>query len=227
MNYRIIIAGIVIIFFHTVVFAASQPAWISDELRTSVLGSPTINAKFIGTVRAGEAVTETGRSKDGEYVHIKTGKTEGWVLARNVMQTPSMRAKYIEQSMQLENLKAQNQQLLAEKVDANRITGELKNQLAKFKNAEQTARDELVALQRASGNVIAIDKRNRQLQAAVVSLEQENLSLKHKNLRLEEKITQKQMYTGGLLVLAGFMIHWLSGLFRFNRSRRYNSFDDL
>lgn len=213
--------------FNAAILAAPQQAWINDDLRTSVFEKPAHNSKFIGTVRAGESVNETARSKNGEYVYIKAGTIEGWVSARNVMQTPSMRTKYLEQSSQLEKLQAQNKQLLSEKNDISRVATELSNQLEQLKNAEQNARDELVALQRASGNVIAIDKRNRELQAAVVSLEQENLSLKHKNLRLEEKVTQKQMYTGGLLVFAGFVIHWLSGLFRFNRSRRRNSFDDL
>mgnify|MGYP000865498243 CR=1 FL=1 len=85
---------------------------------------------------------------------------------------------------------------------------------------------ELVALQRASGNAMAIDQRNRELQAAVVTLEQENLSLKHKNTRLEESINQKQLYTGGFLVFAGFVLHWLSGLFRLGTGRR-SSYDDL
>ena len=73
---------------------------------------------------------------------------------------------------------------------------------------------------------IAIDQRNRELQDTVVNLEQENLSLKHRNTRLEESLNQKQLYAGGFLVFAGFILHWLSGLFRLGQRRR-SSFDDL
>jgi len=98
--------------------------------------------------------------------------------------------------------------------------------LKKYLKELKTLHGELVALQRASGNAIAIDQRNRELQAAVVNLEQENLSLKHRNTRLEESLNQKQLYVGGFLVFAGFILHWLSGLFRLGQRRR-SSFDDL
>jgi len=52
------------------------------------------------------------------------------------------------------------------------------------------------------------------------------LSLKHRNTRLEESLNQKQLYIGGFLVFAGFVLHWLSGLFRLGTARR-SSYDDL
>ena len=190
----------------------AQKAWISDELRTAVYDKPSSGAKFLGTLRSGEAVEMLDRN--GDYIHVKTGELNGWVSARSIMETPSVHSRFAEQQQQLQQLQGEAQNLQNTTNDQNQSLDALK------------ARDELVALQRASGNAIAIDQRNRELQAAVVNLEQENLSLKHRNTRLEESLNQKQLYVGGFLVFAGFILHWLSGLFRLGQRRR-SSFDDL
>lgn len=204
--------------------AAPQNAWISDELRIAVYDKPGSDAKFLGTLRSGEPVQLLDKKDD--YAHIKTTSISGWVSTRSIMDTPSVQSRYADAQQQLEQLQNRAQSLQSTADDQNQTLDSLKNRVEALQNAEQQARDELVALQRASGNAIAIDQRNRELQAAVVTLEQENLGLKHKNTRLEESLNQKQLYTGGLLVLAGFILHWLSGLFRLGPRRR-SSFDDL
>ena len=208
----------------TSIMAAPQNAWISDELRTAVYDKPGSDAKFLGTLRSGEAVEMLDRN--GDYIHVKTGDINGWVSARSIMQTPSVHSRFAEQQQQLQQLQGETQTLQNTTNDQNQSLDALKARLEALQSAEQKARDELVALQRASGNAMAIDQRNRELQDTVVKLEQENLSLKHRNTRLEESLNQKQLYAGGFLVFAGFILHWLSGLFRLGQRRR-SSFDDL
>ena len=203
---------------------AAQQAWISDELRTAVYDKPASDSKFLGTLRSGEAVEMLDRN--GDYIHVKTGDINGWVSARSIMQTPSVHSRFAEQQQQLQQLQGETQTLQNTTNDQNQSLDALKARLEALQSAEQKARDELVALQRASGNAMAIDQRNRELQDTVVKLEQENLSLKHRNTRLEESLNQKQLYAGGFLVFAGFILHWLSGLFRLGQRRR-SSFDDL
>ncbi|MDO4642467.1 MAG: TIGR04211 family SH3 domain-containing protein [Cardiobacteriaceae bacterium] len=206
------------------VATAAQNAWISDELRTAVYDKPGRDAKFLGTLRSGESVELL--EKNGDYAHIKTGEVNGWVSIHSIMDTPSIQSRFIEQQQRLEQLQGQAQVLQSANSDQNQSLDVLKKQLQDLQASEQKARDELVSLQRASGNAIAIDQRNRELQAAMVTLEQENLGLKHRNTRLEETLNQKQLYAGGFLVFAGFVLHWLSGIFRFSQ-RRKSSFDDL
>ena len=172
----------------------AQKAWISDELRTAVYDKPSSGAKFLGTLRSGEAVEMLDRN--GDYIHVKTGELNGWVSARSIMETPSVHSRFAEQQQQLQQLQGEAQNLQNTTNDQNQSLDALKARLEALQAAEQKARDELVALQRASGNAIAIDQRNRELQAAVVNLEQENLSLKHRNTRLEESLNQKQLYVG-------------------------------
>lgn len=120
----------------------------------------------------------------------------------------------------LSQVQNQNAQLSSTSQNASAAVEQLRAQLAQAQDSAQKSRAELVALQRAGANVVQIDARNRELQAQVVSLEQENLNLRHSNARLEESQSHKQMTIGGLLVLSGVMLSWLFGLMHKNRSRR-------
>ena len=204
---------------------AESPAWISEKLQTAVNAAPDINARFVGTVVAGEAVTLLGKSKDGGYAHIKTDKLEGWIAARHVSDRPSVRSRFRKVSIALDKESKENARLRAERDSTAGNVGQLRKTLDDTRQALEKVKSDYIALQRASANVITIDKRNRELQGKLISLEQDNLKLRHDNIRLEESQSQKQMYLGAGLVIGGFLLHWLFNLFVVFRRR--SPFDEL
>lgn len=203
----------------------AESAWISDALQTSVSDKPDINGKFLGSIKAGTPVTLLGLSDDKRYAHIKTESLDGWVWSRNVMNEPSIQVKYAQQSQTLNQIQSQNAELSSHSETASATVEQLRSQLASAQDEAQKNRTELVALQRASANVVQIDKANRELQARIVDLENENANLRRSNSRLEQNVSQKQMTIGGGLVVIGFMLSWLAGMMR--RNRRQHSFDEL
>lgn len=205
---------------------AQQKMWVSDSLRTSVNEEAGLNKRFIATLNAGDEVQKLEISKDGEYTKIKKGEVVGWIHSRNLMNTPSVHVQFAEQSARLEALQQQNQDLNSSQEQTSTTVAQLQNQLAQVQQQAQQARDELLALQRASANVMAIDQRNRELESLIAASEQQNLALRHRNGRLEEALHQRQIYVGGLLVALGFILYWLLDHFRAVKSnRRY--FDDF
>lgn len=204
---------------------AQTSAWISDQLPTTVNDSPSRSAKFVGTVTAGEAVEITGAEKDG-YLPIRSQKLQGWVLAKNVMHTPSAHAELVERKREIENLQQSNREI------ANRETSlstSIDDMNAKIRAAEaeaEQAKAELVELRRVSGNVIAISDRNKTLQNEVVQLEQRIVEQTHKIHRLEQAANKQQWLVGGGLVIAGFILQWIFSSMRLRRSREhYSDFD--
>ncbi len=204
---------------------AESPAWISEKLQTAVNGGPDINARFVGTVVAGEAVKLLGKSKDGRYAHIKTDKLEGWIAARYVSDRPSVRSRFRKVAIALDNESKENARLRAERDNTAGNVGQLRKTLDDTRQTLEKVKSDYIALQRASANVITIDKRNRELQGKLISLEQDNLKLRHENIRLEESQSQKKMYLGAGLVIGGFLLHWLFNLFVVFRRR--SPFDEL
>lgn len=203
----------------------AEKAWISDALQTSVTDTPSVNGKFLSAINAGEPVELLGLSDDKRYAHIKTDKINGWVWARNVINEPSIQVKYAQQQQDLVQAQNQNAQLSNDSRITNATLAQLRHDLAVAQENAQKSRTELVALQRASANVVQIDSANRELQARVVALETENANLRRSNSRLEESASQKQMTIGGGLVIISFVLSWLFGLMR--RNRRQHSFNDL
>lgn len=150
---------------------------------------------------------------------------DGWITAKNLSDQPSIQSRFQELSVALGKLREENTQLRAEKDSATGSIGALQKNQHDTRTALNKVKNDYVALQRAATNVVAIDKRNRELQDRVIALEQDNLKLRHAQTRLQESQSHKQMYLGAGLVIIGFLLHWLFNLFIVLRRR--SPFDEL
>lgn len=204
---------------------AQEAAWISDQIQTSVNASPDINGKFIGTISAGEPVTLLRFSDNGQYAQIKTDTIEGWVSARYIVHEPSKLSRFAAMVEQVSAVEQEAQLLRSDQSSSDDNLNQLQAALETAQGQLQQTRQELVTLQRASQNVITIDKHNRELENKIVQMEQENLSLRHANARLESADSRQEMIIGGGLVLAGFLLNAFFGLFL--RRARHRSYDNL
>lgn len=204
---------------------AQTSAWISDQLPTTVNDSPSRSAKFVGTVTAGESVEITGAEQNG-YVPIRSARLQGWVLAKNVMNTPSVHAQLVERQRDIEQLQQNNREITNRETS---LSSTLEDMNAKIRAAEleaEQAKAELVELRRVSGNAIAISDRNKALQNETVLLEQRIVEQTHKIHRLEQAANKQQWLVGGGLVITGFILQWIFSSMRLRRSReRYSDFD--
>lgn len=204
---------------------AQTPAWISDQLPTTVNDSPSRSGKFVGTVSAGESVEITGAEQNG-YVPIRSKRLQGWVLAKNVMTNPSVHAQLVEKQREIEQLQQSNREITSRETT---LSGTLDDMNAKIRAAEleaEQAKAELVELRRVSGNAIAISDRNKALQNETVLLEQRIVEQTHKIHRLEQAANKQQWLVGGGLVIGGFILQWIFSSMRLRRRReRYSDFD--
>lgn len=204
---------------------AQTPAWISDRLPTTVNDSPSRSGKFVGTVSAGEAVEITGAEQNG-YLPIRSERLQGWVLAKNIMSTPSAHAQLVEKNREIESLQQSNREIAGRET---RLSGSMEEMNAKISAAQQEAEQakaELLELRRVSGNAIAISDRNKVLQNETVQLEQRIVEQAHKIHRLEQAANKQQWLVGGGLVIAGFILQWIFSAMRLRRSReRYSDLD--
>lgn len=206
--------------------ALGKTAWITDDLRTGVQTTPEDASIINATLVAGSSVEQLGVSKDGRYVHIKKGNIDGWVLAHDVSETPSIRANYNALLTQVETLKTQLKNAQTQNAQLAGDTSGLNAALTQAQAEANKAKEALLSLKRASENVVNIDNLNRKLQTQVALLEQNNLQLSQQNVQLKNNQDKQQMITGGLLVLGGMTLFWLLSLLGTGRSRR-SSFDDL
>lgn len=204
---------------------ATEPMWIIDRVPVSISDAPNIHARFVGTVPAGESVTWLENSNDGRYSRIKYEQLEGWIYARYLTRTPSVLSQYPHLNNALKEAQAENVRLSTAQENKEDGLQELQEQLRIAKAQLEQVSGEYAALQRASANVVAIDQQNRRLQAQLVALEQKNLHLTHSNIRLSESDAHRQLISGGLLVIGGFLLHWFSRVFFFHGRR--SSIHDL
>lgn len=203
----------------------NQSAWISDQLQTSVTDAPQSSGKYLGSLYAGNPVQVLETSSDGRYIKVRSGDLQGWVWAKNIMYSPSIHSQFAQQSQALEVAQQQNAALSQVQEEGLVTVQELQQALAESRQQAETARADLLALQRVSANAVEIDRRNRELQTRVVALEQENLQLQHQNSRLQDTNLRKQMLLGGGLVLSGAFLSVIFALL--GRTKRRRMLHDL
>lgn len=207
-------------------FAQSKSqGWISDQLQTSLSDTPQSSGKYLGSLTAGSAVEILQTSADGRYVQVRAGDMQGWVWAKNVMTSPSIHSQFAQQSQSLAALEQKNHELQQGNEKGQSSIQALQQALAQSREQAETARADLLALQRVSANAVEIDRRNRELQARVVALEHENLQLQHQNSRLQDTGMRQQMLLGGGLVLSGAFLSVVFSLL--GRTKRRRQLGDL
>lgn len=184
----------------------AQAAWVNDALETSVLSAPEVNANYVGAIEAGAPIVVLERSRDGRFARIESGDLTGWIWARNVMDRPSIHQRFEEQSARFLRLQQEAEDLRVQVRAQETELEALRRQLGSAVEVGEEARADLLALQRASSNVMAIDQRNRQLQAQVVELERVHLQLQNQINRMEKERFQRQMLLGAGLVVLGVVI---------------------
>lgn len=222
MNLKILLP---LVLFASVNGYAQSQAWVSDQLITTVNDSPSRSGKFVGTVTSGEAVEITGAERDG-YLPIRTEQLQGWVLAKNIMTTPSVHAEVAEKNRQIASLQQQNRDIVSRESHLSSSVEDMHTQISRAQAEAEQAKAELVELRRVSGNAIAIGDRNKALQSEIVTLEQRIIEQTHDIHRLQQAANKQQWLVGGGLVVAGFILQWLFSVMRLRRSReRYDSFD--
>lgn len=197
---------------------AQETAWVSDHLLTTINDSPSRSGKFVGTVTAGEAVEITGAEKDG-YLPVRTAKIQGWILARNIMHTPSVHARLEESMAKVTALEAQNRDISGRKDSLSASIAEMNAKIQAAQAEADSAKAELLELRRVSGNAIVISERNKSLQNETVGLEQRIVAQTHEIHRLEQAANRQQWLVGGGLVIAGFILQWIFSLMRQRRRR--------
>ena len=73
--------------------SAPQNRYVSDNIYTFLRRGPGKQYRIIGSINAGEAVTQLAQSEDGKYIQIRDSKQrEGWIIASELQSNESFRS---------------------------------------------------------------------------------------------------------------------------------------
>ena len=167
--------------------ATALQRYVSDEIYTFLRRGPGKQYRIIGSIKAGEPVTQLALSDDGKYAKVRDSKQrEAWIVASELQENPSFRSQH-----------EQVQQQVAVLND-------------KLTNIDSVQAREL---KQKSAQLIENERALKQAQEKLASQGEELVQLRAENDKLNASLgtrKQEQLFTwmkqGGMIAGAGLLI---------------------
>ncbi len=185
--------------------AQAKTQYVSDHLVITVRTGQGTQFQIIKTLESGEHV-EVLEVTDTGYTQIETSDgTEGWVRSQYLADEPVAKEKLVQSEAKL--LKARTalkkiKENFAALSKEHKILSAAQSTLSKDKKQQDA---ELARLNEVAKKPIILDRQNRQLQEANVTLEKDLQRLNQENHSLKDR-SQREWFIAGALVLFGGMI---------------------
>ena len=167
--------------------ATALQRYVSDEIYTFLRRGPGKQYRIIGSIKAGEPVTQLALSDDGKYAKVRDSKQrEAWIVASELQENPSFRSQHEQVQQQVTVLN---------------------DKLANIDSVQ--ARE----LKQKSAQLIENERALKQAQEKLASQGEELVQLRAENDKLNASLgtrKQEQLFTwmkqGGMIAGAGLLI---------------------
>jgi SH3 domain protein len=181
--------------------ALAETRYVSDRLEITLRTGTSTQYSIIRMLPSGMRLEVLERDADSGYTRVRTPDgTEGWVLARYLMEQPAARdqvavatERATNASLRVTDLEAQLEALSAERDALQAQRDGLESELAEVSS-------ELERIRRVSASAVELDNANRELRTRVAASEQDGTLLRAEIAELKRN-TQRDWFVAGAGVL--------------------------
>ena len=193
---------------------AESVRYVSDQLEIPMRTGQSDRHKILRFPNSGDALTvlETNEETGYSLVRTQSGK-EGWVMSKDLMNTPSARTRLADAKEKMSRLRE------IEK----RIT-ELESERNQLNSQNVRLNKQLAEIRRASSNVIQISEENESLRTTTIEMERNIQMLQQENDSLQDRSYRNWFMTGAAVVIISMLFGILLTRIRW---RKKSSWGDL
>ncbi|HQU14843.1 MAG: hypothetical protein B7Z66_03570 [Chromatiales bacterium 21-64-14] len=214
-----------LLLFSSAVLAAQTVQYISDHLELPMRSGQSTQNRILRMVPSGTPVDVLQTSTSTGYSQIRTRDgTQGWVLTRFLMQTPSARDQLTAAEQKLAKLEIENAQIKKQAADLGGKAGTQGRKLAQLEQDKQDLAAELNHIKQTAANALAIDSENRDLKARSLTQARELQALRQEADLLKDR-SQRDWFLAGAGVLGGgILLGLILPRVRLRRKGGWNAF---
>lgn len=227
MMTRYLIPLSLLLFAATAVAAPSAPTkqYISDRLELPMRSGESVQHRILRMLPSGTPVQVLQSSKDTGYSEIRTQDgTEGWVLTRFLMQTPSARVRLAAAEQKVAKLELANADLKKQSAQLGAQAATQAKQLSQLQQDKQSLTAEVQRIRRVSGSALALDSENRQLKAQTLAQGRELQALRQENEVLKDRGKRDWFLAGAAVLFVGMLLGLILPRLRLHRRGSWDSF---
>lgn len=225
---KFIITLLILIISQTSSVLAAEVRYVTDQFKIMMRTGESATHKIIRTVPSGTRLDLISSNKDSGYskVRLPSGK-EGYVLTRQLLNTPVAREQLIKAQERLKELQAAPGQLSAKLSKLQGEHDELQQSHSALERERKNLEQELSGIKRTASNAIRVTNERNDLRQQVTKLTRELEDLKQENRELSNDTAQDWFLIGGGVIIAGIIIGLILPHLRVQRRPRNSSWDSF
>lgn len=199
--------------------AAAPTRYVTEELEITLRSGPTTSHRIVKMLVSGSPLEVLENLEDGwSRVRTRDG-TEGWVLTRYLVNTPSARDRLEAASGSFakaqQDLQAVKQNLAAE----SQRLAEARAQVAELSTANERMKQQLSE----AGRGLALSEENKDLRKQVVDLQREIETLQNETARLRDRSERDWFVAGAAVFFGAFLVGIVVTRIRWRRKSSWSS----
>ncbi len=196
--------------------------YISDTLEVPLRAGTSTRYKILRMLKSGTSLTVLSKASENGYSKVRTeGGTQGWVLSRYLMDTPSARESLARAQQALAPLQQENANLTQQIAILQKEKDAVENALGKIERENEQLSQSLSQIRKTSANAITIDERNKKLEQQMVAFERQLQLLQQENLALRDNSNQTWFIRGAGVLLFGLVLGVVLPRLRFRKNSRW------
>ncbi len=202
--------------------ARAETAYVSDQLEVPVRSGTSTRYKILRMVPSGTPLEQVRQDSENGYTLVRTPEgTQGWILSRYLMDTPSARERLTAAEEAVEPLSRENAELRERLAALSGEKAQVQSEYAELEEGNQRVRQELAQIRKAAANAIAIDNQNKALQERVVNLERELQLVQQENQALSDRSARDWFLMGAGVLLLGVAMGLILPRMRWQKRTRW------
>lgn len=205
--------------------ASAQTAWVSDQFEITLRTGPSTSNAIERMLPSGTALEVLERDEETGYSRVRTqAGTEGWVLSRYLMNEPSAREQLATLTRRLTNAAAEGSSLTSQLSAIRSEQEAAEQQIAKLERDKGQLESELAEIRQTAADVLSINEQNRSLRDQLAAAEIRAETLEQQNRELTGQSNRYWFMTGSAVLVVGMILGvWLPRI-RWQRRSRYDRF---
>ena len=204
--------------------AAETTLYVTDQLKLEVRSGKSTQHKILRFLPSGTPVTVLEQTDDG-YTHVVTPQgTDGWMLSRHLMDTPSARDRLAQMESNYGQLESENAKLKQELNDLVAFKTDLEERNRNLQGKDADRQQELEKLRRTAARPVELAKQNKQLQQQLNDERETIQELRNENDLLKAQTKRKWFITGAVVTLGAMFIGLIIPRIPWRRRRGWGEF---
>jgi SH3 domain protein len=193
--------------------------YVIDELTITVRSGPSNQHQIVKLIHSGTQleVIEEVEADGKQYVHVRAGTLNGWVLSQYLTSTPIARDRLEAAQNKIEKYREENAGLKKQLVELQQAHSETEKQRDEFKQRAQNLDQQLDKLKRVSAHPLEIEKNNEQLRDQLARRNNEVKLLSQENAGLKSRDQREWFIAGASVVLISILFGILLTRIRWQR----------